>query len=306
MAKQTDSDVATLARLIDAHATYDGTFELRVPGVYVTRASRTNTQLTHATQRSALCIIAQGAKTVMVGEKAHEFDASRIAVFSVELPVAAQVTRASHAEPYLNLKLDLDAQKVAELALKVFPHGIPQTRDPQGLYVGDADPNIIDAATRLMHLMAHPTDAALLAPLAIDEIVIRLLRSPMGSRVAQIGRAGSSLQRIANAVSWIRTNFDHPVTIDELARRVNMSVTSFHRQFKAVTSMSPLQYQKALRLQEARRLMLTTMLDAGQAGRRVGYSSASQFTREYGRFFGKAPTKDINRLREEGLTTAEA
>jgi transcriptional regulator GlxA family with amidase domain len=202
--------------------------------------------------------------------------------------------------------IDLDAEKIAELALKVFPRGLPQPRDTRSLYVGDADAHLIDAAARLLELMAQPVDAELLAPLVRDEILIRLLRSPMGSRVAQLGKADSSVQRIANAVSRLRANFDQPVNIEEVAKLVNMSVTSFHRQFKAVTGMSPLQYQKSLRLQEARRLMLVAMLDAGQASRRVGYSSASQFTREYGRFFGSAPTKDIDRLRERGIASADA
>jgi transcriptional regulator GlxA family with amidase domain len=220
--------------------------------------------------------------------------------------MAGRVTRASFSEPYLLLMLDLDPEKIAELALKVFPHGMPQPRDTRALYVGDAGAHIIDAATRLLELMAQPVDAELLAPLVCDEILIRLLRSPMGSRVAQIGRAGSSVQRIAKAVSSLRAHFDQPVNIEDLAKLVNMSVTSFHRQFKAVTGMSPLQYQKTLRLHEARRLMLTASLDAGSAGRRVGYVSQSQFSREYGRFFGNAPARDINRLREEGLGTAGA
>jgi transcriptional regulator GlxA family with amidase domain len=229
-----------------------------------------------------------------------------MAVYSIDVPMAGRVTRASPSEPYLLLMLDLDAEKIAELAPKVFPHGVPQPRDSRSLYVGDADAHIIDAATRLLELMAQPADAELLAPLVRDEILIRLLRGPLGSRVVQIGQAGSSVQRIASAVSRLRANFDQTVSIEELATLVNMSVTSFHRQFKAVTGMSPLQYQKTLRLQEARRLMLATMLDAGSAGRRVGYGSASQFSREYNRFFGNAPAKDINRLREEGLRTAGA
>jgi transcriptional regulator GlxA family with amidase domain len=126
----------------------------------------------------------------------------------------------------------------------------------------------------------------------------------MGSRVAQIAHAESSVGRVAKAVSWLQTNFDQPVNVEELASLVNMSVSSFHRQFKSVTSMSPLQYQKALRLQEARRLMLTEMLDAANASRPVGYVSASQFSREYGRFFGTAPTRDIHRLREGGVAAA--
>jgi AraC-like DNA-binding protein len=304
MMKDTDptrSDVARLAKLIGAHAPYDGSFELRVPGVHVIRSSRTNAESFHGIARSAACIVAQGAKTVMVGEDVYEYEASQVAVYSVDVPVVAQITRASHAEPYLTLKIDLDAQRLAELTARVFPHGLPQPRDHRALYVGEAGANILDAATRLLELMAQPADAELLAPLAIDEILIRLLRGPMGSRIAQIGHAESTVNRVARAVSRLQSHFDQPVNVEELARLVNMSVSSFHRQFKSVTSMSPLQYQKALRLQEARRLMLIEMTDAASASRRVGYVSASQFSREYGRFFGTAPTRDIHRLREQGL-----
>ncbi len=299
-AKQTDADVATLAKLIGVLVPYDGNVELRVPGVRVARVSQTNQEPMHYFQRSSLCIVAQGAKIVMIGDDTYGYEAGQMALYSIDVPMAGRVTRASTSEPYLLLMIDLDAEKIAELAVRVFPHGLAQPRDTRTLYVGDAGTHIIDAATRLLDLMAQPVEAELLAPLVRDEILIRLLRGPMGSRVARIGQSGSSVQRIAKAVSWLRANFDQPANIEELAKLVNMSVTSFHRQFKAVTGMSPLQYQKTLRLQEARRLMLTAMLDAGQASRRVGYSSASQFTREYGRFFGSAPTKDINRLREQG------
>jgi len=304
--RQIDDGIATLAKLIGALAPYDGKVELRVPGVRVARVSRTNQEPMHYLQRSSLCIVAQGAKVVAIGEDTYGYEAGQMAVYSIIVPMTGRVTRASYSEPYLLLMIDLDAEKIAELALKVFPHGPPQSRDTRSLHVGDADAHMIDAAARLLELMAQPVDAELLAPLVRDEILIRLLRGPMGSRVAQIGKADSSVQRIANAVSWLRTNFDRQVNIEDVAKLVNMSVTSFHRQFKAVTGMSPLQYQKSLRLQEARRLMFAAMLDAGQASRRVGYSSASQFTREYGRFFGSAPTKDIHRLREQGLTAADA
>ena len=150
----------------------------------------------------------------------------------------------------------------------------------------------------MLELLAQPREAELLAPLVIEEILIRLLRSPIGVRVAQIGRAESNVHGVAKAVSWLRANFSQAMKVDELAKLAHMSVSSFHQHFKAVTSMSPLQFQKTLRLQEARRLMLSTMVDAGTASWRVGYQSASQFSREYGRFFGCAPTKDIARLRE--------
>ena len=305
MGRQTDHGIATLAKLIGALVPYDGNVELRSRGVRVARRSQANQEPMHYVQRPTLCIVAQGAKIAMIGDETYGYEAGQMAVYSIDLPMAGRVTRASYSEPYLLLMIDLDAEKIAELTLKVFPHGLPQARDTRALYVGEAGAHIIDAATRLLELMAQPADAELLAPLVVDEILIRLLRGPMGSRVARIGQAGSSVQRVAKAVTWLRTNYDQPVNIDTLAKLVNLSVTSFHRQFKAVTGMSPLQYQKTLRLQEARRLMLTAMLDAGQASRRVGYSSASQFTREYGRFFGSAPAKDINRLREGGLTSAD-
>ena len=298
------SDLATLAKWIAALAPFEGTFELRLPGVRVARVSQTNQEPIHYVQRSTLCIVAQGAKIVMIGGDTYSYEAGQMAVYSIDVPMAGRVTRGSISEPYLLLMLDLDAEKITELVPKVFPHGVPRPRDTRSLYVGEADTNIIDAATRLLELIAQPADAELLAPLVRDEILIRLLRSPLGGRVVQIGQAGSSVQRIASAVSRLRANFDQTVNIEELAKLVNMSVTSFHRQFKVVTGMSPLQYQKTLRLQEARRLMLGTMIDAGSAGRRVGYGSASQFSREYNRFFGSAPAKDINRLREEGLRTA--
>jgi AraC-like DNA-binding protein len=294
------SDIATLAKLIGALVPYDGTVELRLPGVRAARVSQTNLEPIHYVQRATLCIVAQGAKIVMIGGDTYGYEAGQMAVYSIDVPMAGRVTRASHAEPYLLLMLDLDAEKIANLAPKVFPHGVPPPRDTRSLYVGAADAHIVDAATRLLELLAQPADAELLAPLVRDEILIRLLRTPLGSRVVQIGQAGSHVQRIASAVSRLRATFDQTVSIEALATLVNMSVTSFHRQFKAVTGMSPLQYQKTLRLQEARRLMLTTMLDAGSAGRRVGYGSASQFSREYNRFFGSAPAKDILRLRKEG------
>jgi AraC-like DNA-binding protein len=294
-----EADTAQLARCIAAHAPHDGSFEMRVPGLYASRASRTNAECVHAFRLPSLCIIAQGAKTVIVGDEVYEYDASRMIVFSVALPVAAQVTQASHAKPYLSFKLDIDPRKIAELVLKVFPRGVPPVQERRAVYVASLDLSVLNAATRLMECLAQPGDVELLAPLVVDEILIRLLRSPIGMRVAQMGFAESSVHRVAKAISWLRANFSQPMKVQHLAGLVNMSVSSFHEHFKSVTSMSPLHYQKVLRLQEARRLMLSEMMDAGRAGQRVGYLSASQFSREYSRFFGSAPTKDIARLRND-------
>jgi AraC-like DNA-binding protein len=293
-----EPDVVRLAGLIHAYTPHDGRFELRIPGVYAIRVSRVNPDLVHALQRPALCIVAQGAKSVLLGQEVYDYDASRMLVFSVDLPVAAQVTKATPSEPYLCFKLDLDPHKIAELVLKVYPHGLPRVPESRAVYVGQADMRIVNAATRLLELMAQPGEAELLAPLVVEEILIRLLRSPIGVRVAQIGLAESNVHGVAKAVSWLRANFSQAMKVEELAKLAHMSVSSFHQHFKAVTSMSPLQFQKVLRLQEARRLMLSMMVDAGTASWRVGYQSASQFSREYGRFFGRAPTKDIASLRE--------
>jgi AraC-like DNA-binding protein len=290
---------AKLARLIAAYAPHDGSFELRVPGVHASRFSRVNNECVHAVRSPSLCIIAQGAKSVIVGHEVYEYDAARMIVFSVALPVAAQVTQASQSVPYLGLKLDLDPHKIAELALKVYPRGLPPVQERSAVYVTPMDGRIVGAATRLMDCLAQPGDAELLAPLVIDEILIRLLRSPLGVRIAQMGFAESSVHRVAKAISWLRSNYSQPMKVEDLAELVHMSVSSFHEHFKSVTSMSPLHYQKVLRLQEARRLMLSTVMDASTASQHVGYLSPSQFSREYSRFFGSAPTKDIARLRQE-------
>ena len=299
IASPNTADTARLARLIAAYAPHDGSFELSVPGLHASRFSRVNRECVHALRVPSLCMVARGAKTVIVGDEVFEYDASRMIVFSVALPVAAQITQASHSDPYLALKLDLDPHKIAELVLRVYPHGLPPVQDRSAVYITPAEESIVSAATRLMECLALPGDIELLAPLTVDEILIRLLRSPIGVRVAQMGFAESSVDRVAKAISWLRANFSQPMKVEDLAGLVHMSVSSFHEHFKSITSMSPLHYQKVLRLQEARRLMLSTLMDAGTASQRVGYLSGSQFSREYSRFFGSAPTKDIARLRQE-------
>jgi AraC-like DNA-binding protein len=264
------------------------------------------TEPTYSTAGPALCVVAQGAKAVMLGRDVLEYDPTHVLVFAVDLPVSSQVTRASRKDPYLGFVLRLDPARVAELAVRVYPRGLPKAPDNRGLYVGRATDGIVDAASRLLELMGEPEDANLLGPLVVDEILIRLLRTSIGPRVAQIGQPRSGVPRVAEAVSWIRAHFSQPVTVEEMAGSVHMSASSFHQRFKAVTSMSPLQYQKVLRLHEARRLMLFQTMDATDACRRVGYLSASQFSREYARFFGSARTKDIARLRAEGLAAGGA
>jgi AraC-like DNA-binding protein len=294
-----------LAGLLSAHAPHDGTFPLRVPGLLVVRRSKPYREMVRATVTPALCIVAQGEKIVMLGRKVYSYTASRMIAYAIDLPVAGQIVRASQREPFLALKLDLDPYKIAELALKVYPRGVPSTRDRRGLFVGQATTAIVDTAARLVELMADPADAELLAPLVIDEILIRLLRSAIGPRIAQIGQAESAVRRIAMAVTWVRAHFAQPMAVETLADLAHMSPSSFHQHFKAVTSMSPLQYQKVLRLHEARRLMVSRLLDAGSAGRQVGYLSASQFSREYTRLFGTAPARDVARLLQDDVVSGD-
>jgi AraC-like DNA-binding protein len=294
-----------LADRIAAYAPHDGVFQLRLSGTYAIRLSRMTTEAAYATLGPALCVAAQGAKVVMLAREVLEYDPAHLLVFAVDLPISTQVTRASRKDPYLGFTMDLDPARVGELAARVYPRGVPRTSDSRGLYVGRSTDDIVDAVTRLLDLMASPDDADLLGPLVIDEILIRLLRTSIGARVAQIGHMKSEVRRIGEAVSWIRAHFAQPVTVEEMAASVHMSASSFHQHFKEVTSMSPLQYQKVLRLYEARRLMLFQTMEASDACRRVGYLSASQFSREYARFFGSAPTKDIARLREEGFAPSD-
>jgi AraC-like DNA-binding protein len=245
--------------------------------------------------------VAQGAKVMMLGSEVLEYDPERMLVFTVDLPVSGQLSRASWREPFLAFRLDLDPARVAELGARVYPLGIPKAETDRGLFLGQSTDAIVEAVTRLLDLMAHPQDADLLGPLVVDEILIRLLRSSIGPRVAQIAEPRSGVHRVAKAVAWMRAHFAQPVTVEEMAASASMSASSFHQHFKTVTSMSPLQYQKVLRLHEARRLMLFQRMEVSEAGHRVGYLSASQFTREYGRFFGSAPTKDVAKLRAQGF-----
>ncbi|GAB4118042.1 MAG: AraC family transcriptional regulator [Roseiflexaceae bacterium] len=294
------ADLARLVALLRAYTPYDGRFELRMPGVYAIRSSQATSSVTHTTYQPSLCLVAQGAKRLLLGHEVYEYDATRLLLVSVDLPVASQILQASPSEPYLAFRLDLDPGRIAELVLKVYPHGAPQLVDQRGVYVGRAIGSITNAAIRLIEAMADAGDTELIAPLIVDEILIRLLRSSIGGRVAMIGLAESHVHKIAKAINWVRANYAQPMHVEALADLVHMSVSSFHQHFKAVTSMSPLQYQKALRLQEARRLMMASMIDASSAAQQVGYASASQFSREYSRFFGQAPLRDISRLREEG------
>ncbi len=260
------------------------------------RASRPGEPL-RVLYKPALCVIAQGSKQVILGDEVYPYDASHYLAVSVDVPVTGQVTRATPAAPYLCFQLDLDPTGLAELMLKWSLPPRPARGPSRGLFLGKTEPVLLEAVLRLVRLLDTPEDIPALAPLATRELLYRLLKSEHGWRLGLIATANSQAQRIARVVGWLKTHFAEPLRIEDIAREVHMSPSSLHHHFKAVTAMSPLQYQKQLRLQEARRLLLSQDVDVATAGFRVGYESPSQFGREYRRLFGRPPGQDVRQLR---------
>jgi AraC-like DNA-binding protein len=293
-----ETEMTRLARLLYSYASHDGLASLPIPGLHIARYSGLEPGSTKTFYLPSLGIVAQGEKSIAIGQATYRLGKSQMMMHPLALPVALQATKASKSEPLLAVRLDLDAQRIAELVLKVYPYGLPPVHQWSAGYVTDADAGIVNAVARLLACLQKPGDAELLSPLIMDEILIRLLRSPIGIHVAEMGFADSGIHRVAAAIAWLRENFSQPIKVSDLAKLTHMSVSSFHEHFKAVTSMTPGQYQKALRLQEARRLMLSRPMDATTACRMVGYVSDSQFSRDYRSFFGAAPRKDIARLRK--------
>ena len=290
-------DLKKLADLIARFAPHDGRFELSGYGLYVVKETKTTPETTRTMSQPGMCIVAQGAKRVSLAHRSFEYNESRMVVYAAEVPVGASIVKASPEEPFLCLVVPLDPQKLIELILKVFPHSLPKTPDTQAIYVGNSHPKIVTAAIRIMDLILQQEDADLLVPLVIDEMLIRLLRSSAGPAIAQIGITDSNAQKIAKTISWLKENYATTVRIEDLATIAGMSPSSFYSHFKSITSMSPLQFQKTLRLQEARNLMITRRVDVSNASLQVGYASLSQFSREYSRLFGYPPSKDIAQLR---------
>lgn len=294
-----EAEMLQLARLISIHAPYDGGFSLSIPGLYVGRDSKIDTDSVKTFYLPSMGIAAQGSKSIMVGREIYHYDGAQMHLIPIALPVALRTTQASTAEPFLGIRLDLDPKRIAELVLKVYPQGLPTVRKWSASYVTRADVRIVNAMRRMLECLQNSGDTELLVPLIKDEILIRLLRSPIGIQVAEMGLVDSEVHPVAKAIDWLRDNYSQPMKIADLADSAHMSVSSFHAHFKSVTSMSPLQYQKVLRLHEARRLMLSRHMDATSACQLVGYLSASQFNRDYSSYFGSPPKRDIAKLRQQ-------
>jgi AraC-like DNA-binding protein len=290
-------DLAKLASAVERRAAVDGGYDTAVPALRLSRFSAPS-ELVALVYEPSLCVVAQGAKEVLLADETYRLDPAQSLLVSVDLPVAARVVEGSPGRPYLAVRIALDPAVVGELladGTAAPPLGPPA----RAIAVTAVGPPLLDAVTRLVTLLGSLRDIVPLAPLVLREITYRVLAGPQGSRLRQIASAGAPAQRIARAIRWLKDHFAGPLRVESLARRVGMSPSAFHLHFKDVTALSPLQYQKRLRLQEARRLMLGEGLDAAQAAFRVGYESPSQFSREYRRTFGAPPRRDVAALQVE-------
>jgi AraC-like DNA-binding protein len=292
-----ENALTKLAAAIQRQAIADGAFETAVPALKVSRVSAP-TDLTALVYEPLMCFVAQGAKEVLLADEAYRLDPAQSLLVSVDLPVAARVVEATSTRPYLAARIALDPAVVGEL----LADGVtapPNGTSARAIAVTPVEPALLEAVTRLVTLLDSPRDTAALAPLVLREITYRLLTGPQGARLVQIASAGAPAHRIASAIRWLKNHYADPLRIESLARHARMSPSALHLHFKGVTAMSPLQYQKQLRLQEARRLMLGEGLDAAGAAFRVGYESPSQFSREYRRLFGAPPRQDVAALKVE-------
>jgi AraC-like DNA-binding protein len=272
-------------------------------GLLLNRASAP-TRLEHGVFFPAFCVIAQGHKEILLGENRYWYEPQHYLISTAELPIARRITEASLERPYLNVILKLDSRLVSSVMVEA-GHGAPHSQSlVTAIDVSPLDAGLLDAVVRLVKLLDCPSDAGFLAPLVMREIVYRLLKGAQRGRLAHIAALGSNTQRITEAITRLRNKFNQPLRIEEVAHELGMSVSGFHHHFKTLTAMSPLQFQKQLRLQEARRLMLGEGLDAASAGYRVGYDDASYFNREYKKLFGAPPLRDVERLREDSSQSA--
>ncbi|EJE8523384.1 AraC family transcriptional regulator [Vibrio parahaemolyticus] len=283
-----------LAKLIDRWTGDANQYDTPISGLRFSRWT-TPTPPTSYTHNPSICLIAQGRKRVLLGEESFIYDANHFLISSVDLPIIANIIEASEEQPYLGLIMELDLTEISQLIVDS-ELAFTQSKEAQkGIAVGELSESLLDAFVRLAELLDEGQNIKILAPIIKREVFYRLLMSEQGTRLHQIVTAGSHSHQIAKAIDWLKNNFVKPLSVGDLASYTGMSKSSFYTHFR---SMTPLQFQKKLRLSEARRLMLTENLDAMAATFKVGYESPSQFSREYSRLFGAPPSKDIKSLRE--------
>jgi AraC-like DNA-binding protein len=285
-----------LALLIRRHAPVSGTYRTAVPSLSLMHADHLSEPL-ESVYKPSICVVAQGAKIASLADETFRYDPSTYLVTSVELPITGKIVDASPEIPYLSLKLSFDADVIVEIVKKMNRLVSVPTEGGRGITVNQTSPALLETIVRLMQMLDTPEDIPVLAPLVTREVLYRMLQSEQSALLYQFATSGSHAYNIAQAIRVINRQYDHPLSVEQLAKSANMSVSAFHKHFKRVTAMSPLQYQKTVRLQEARRLMLTESVQASDAAFRVGYESPSQFSREYARMYGRPPMMDVQKLR---------
>ncbi|MDQ0191434.1 AraC family transcriptional regulator [Alicyclobacillus cycloheptanicus] len=289
-----------LAAVIDRFCAQDGIHSTAIPSLSLVRKSHPTSPV-HTLHEPSLCIVVQGKKVKMLAGESYVYGPSDYFVVSVDLPISGAVIEASPEEPYLCLRMEIDPQEVLDLIRTTDVPSKQAGATRRGLFVSKTSYPLLDAAVRLVRLLETSRDIPVLAPLFTREILYRILLENQGESLRQIAIAGSNSYRIADVIRKIKQDYAEPLRIEELAALAHMSPSSLHRHFKDVTAMSPLQYQKRVRLQEARRLLLSQAIDAAEVAYRVGYDSPSQFSREYARLFGRPPITDIKQLRRNLL-----
>jgi AraC-like DNA-binding protein len=288
---------SALARTIERFAQSDGDVVTPIQGLSLHRRSSATEPL-HCIYNLGLGVVAQGDKQVLVGAETIDYGPGQSMLTTIDLPVVSHVTRATEREPFLGMMVTLDVRSVVQAASEM---DMPRPRKDEAyrsISFEALDAGLLDALIRLVSLLGEPLLAPRLAPLVQQELIVRLLSGPHRPQLLHLVTSGSPSQQIARSVAWLKQNFVESLRIDDVAHRAHMSPSTFRQHFRTLTGVSPLQYQKQLRLQEARQLMLNENLDAGSAALRVGYESPSQFSREYSRLFGAPPLRDIGRMRQ--------
>jgi len=294
-----------LAARVVAHTPSPGQNGTELPALTLFRmTSPTACYLTSV--EPSISIFVQGKKRIDIGGEEHLCDGTSFLIASLDLPIRSQIIEASEALPQLAMRLLLDMQMVREVVSRDDLPEVASSRRPSGLAVGKSTVGLLSASLRLIDLLDTPEDIPFLQHLIEREIIYRILRTPQGQRLREIATSGNLSQRTAKAITWLSENFDKPLHMEALANIARMGVSTLHHQFRSLTSMSPLQFQKQLRLRAARERMLKDGLDASSAAYEVGYESVSQFNREYSRFFGQPPLRDIKALREANFMTTDA
>ena len=285
-----------LAALISKYSSGDGVHATAVAGLFCIRLSAPNMKLP-AVYQPSICVIVQGEKQVLLDQEIYRYAPPQFLAVSVDLPLLGQVVEASAERPYLCMQIEIDPRQIGELLAQSGTADRLRSDTTRGLFVGNLDGAAGEAVLRLARLLDTPKDIPMLAPMMLRELHYRLLSGEYGAAIAQMAIPGSNTQKIGQIIRRIRTHLASPMRVEDLAAMASMSPSAFHQHFKAVTAMSPLQYQKRLRLTEARHILLSEDVDAASTAYRVGYESVSQFSREYARMFGAPPIRDVQGIR---------